>query len=128
MPTIPATDAEGYDGLEGTLHVRDPGTEALRQGISHEEAKGIDPMGNIPGGMVRNPEFDQICACAEMIGIELKLSYDVPVLKNLAMYPVEENCRTCLRRRSKNRDKDSGCWKNEQQICCNNYMWDRKTR
>lgn len=106
------------------------GTPVLRpfvRGISHEDAKRIDPMGNIPGGMVRNPELDQICACAEMIGIRLKLSYDVPALQNLAMYPIEESCKTCLRRKSKNRNKKSGCWKNEQQTCCSGYMWDRKS-
>ena len=95
--------------------------------VSHEEAKRIDPMGNIPEGMIRNLEFDQICECAERIGIDLKLSYDVPALGNLAMYPVEESCRTCLRRRSRNKDKESGCWRNEQQTCCSGYMWDRTT-
>ena len=97
------------------------------RGISHEDAKRIDPMGNIHGGMVRNPEFDQICACAEMIGIKLKLSYDVPALQNLAMYPIEEGCKTCLRKKSKNRNKNSGCWENDQQTCCSGYIWDRKT-
>ena len=57
------------------------GTPCLRpfcRNISQEEAKKIDLMGNIPGSMVRNKEFDQICECAERIGIQLELPYDVP--------------------------------------------------
>ena len=106
------------------------GTPCLKpfsRNISHEDAKKIDLMGNIPGSMVRNEEFDQICECAEMIGVQLQLSYDVPPLMNLAMYPVEENCKTCLRRKSQNKDKGSSCWKESGQTCCSSYMWDRKT-
>lgn len=106
------------------------GTPCLRpfsKNISHEDAKKIDLMGNILKSMVRNEEFDQICECAERIGIQLQLSYDVPPLKNLAMYPVEESCKTCLRRKTNNRKKDSECWKNSGQVCCSNYVWDRKT-
>lgn len=106
------------------------GTPCLRpfsRNISHEDAKKIDLMGNIPGSIVRNEEFDQICECAERIRIQLQLSYDVPPLMNPSMYPVEENCNTCLRKRSCNKDRESSCWKNEGQICCSNYIWDRKT-
>ncbi|MDY0236932.1 MAG: hypothetical protein RBR71_12980 [Gudongella sp.] len=106
------------------------GTPCLRpfsRNISHEDAKKIDLMGNIPGSIVRNEEFNQICECAERIGIQLQLSYDIPPLMNLAMYPVEENCKTCLRRKSKNKNKDSECWKNNGQMCYSSYIWDRKT-
>jgi len=106
------------------------GTPCLRpfsRNISHEDAKKIDLMGNIPGSMVRNQEFDQICKCAETIGIQLQLSYDVPSLMNLAMYPVEESCKTCLRKKSKNKDKESSCWTGSGQTCCSGYIWDRKT-
>ena len=106
------------------------GTPCLQpfvRGMSHEEAKCIDLMGNIPGSMVRNREFDQICECAEMIGIQLQLSHDVPALENIAMYPIEETCRTCLRRRSSNRNKESECWRDSGNVCCSGYMWDRRT-
>ncbi|MDY0237152.1 MAG: hypothetical protein RBR71_14100 [Gudongella sp.] len=106
------------------------GTPCLRpfsRNISHDDAKKIDLMGNIPGSMVRNEEFDQICECAERIGIQLELSYDVPPLMNLAMYPVEESCKTCLRKKSENKDKESSCWKVSGQTCCSSYMWDRRT-
>ena len=95
--------------------------------ISCEDAKKIDLMGNVPNSLIRNPEFDQICECAERIGIQLKLSYDVPVLENLAMYPVERNCRSCLRRNSSNRPKDSSCHDGKGNCCCSSYMLDRKT-
>ena len=106
------------------------GTPCLRpfcRNISHEDAKKMDLMGNIPGSMVRNEEFDQICECAEKIGVQLQLSYDVPPLMNLAMYPVEESCKTCLRKKTNNKNKDSDCWKNSGQMCCSNYMWDKKS-
>ena len=106
------------------------GTPALRpfsKNISVEDAKRIDLKGNIPNSMVPNEQFNQICECAEIIGLQLKLSYDVPALRNLAMYPVEENCKTCLRRRSSNKSKDESCWKNDGQICCSGYIWDRRT-
>ncbi len=48
------------------------GTPCLRpfvRNISHEDAKKIDLMGIIPNSMIRNEEFDQICECAERIGI-----------------------------------------------------------
>ncbi len=105
------------------------GTPALRpfsRNISVEDAKKISLKGNVPNGMVPNERFNQICECAEIIGIQLQLSYDVPVLKNLAMYPVEENCKTCLRNKSSNKNKDSECWKNNGQVCCSNYIWNRK--
>ena len=105
------------------------GTPALRsfsRNISVEDAKKISLKGDIPNGMVPNEQFNQICECAERIGIELELSYNVPVLRNLAMYPVEENCKTCLRKESSNKRKDSECWKNNNQICCSGYIWDRK--
>ena len=76
------------------------GTPRLRpfvRNISHEDAKKIDLMGNIPESMVRNEEFDQICKCTEGFRIQLQLSHYVPSLMNLAMYPVGETCRTCLR-------------------------------
>ena len=106
------------------------GTPCLRpfcRNISQEEAKKIDLMGNIPGSMVRNQEFDQICECAEKIGIHLQLNYEVPPLMNPAMYPVEESCKTCLRRKSNNKDKETPCWKDSGQTCCSDYIWDRKT-
>ena len=106
------------------------GTPALRpfsRNISIEDAKKISLKGDIPNGMVPNKQFNQICECAEKIGIQLQLSYDVPVLKNLAMYPVEESCKTCLRKKSHNREKDSECWKNSGQVCCSSYIWDRIT-
>ena len=106
------------------------GTPCLRpftRNISHEDAKKINLMGNIPGSMVRNEEFDQICECAERIGIQLKLTHDVPPLMNLAMYPVEETCKSCLRKKSKNKGTESECWRNSGQICCSGYMWDRET-
>lgn len=52
------------------------GTPCLRpfsRNISHEDAKKIDLMGNIPGSIVRNEEFNQICECAERIGIQPEL-------------------------------------------------------
>ena len=106
------------------------GTPALRpfsRNISVEEAKKIDLKGNIPDSMIPNEQFNQICECAEMIGIHLELSYDVPELRNLAMYPVEESCKTCLRKKSSNKSKEGSCWKNDRQMCCSEYMWDRRT-
>lgn len=106
------------------------GTPALKpfsRNISHEEAKKASLKGDIPNGLVPNEQFNQICECAVRIGITLELKYDVPLLMNLAMYPVEETCKTCLRRKSQNRDKGSECWKNSGQVCCSSYMWDRKT-
>ena len=106
------------------------GTPCLRpfnRNISQEEAKKIDLMGKIPGSMVRDQEFDQICECAEMIGIRLQLSYDVPPLMNLAMYPAEESCGTCLKKKSRNKNVESYCWKSGMQMCCSDYMWDRTT-
>ena len=106
------------------------GTPCLRpfsKNISQEDAKKIDLMGNIPESMVRNQEFDQICECAERVGIHLQLSYDVPPLMNLAMYPIEKNCKTCLRKKSSNKNKDSECWKNKNDCCCSDYIWDRRT-
>lgn len=106
------------------------GTPCLRpfsRNISHENAKKIDLMGKIPESMVRNEEFDQICECAEKIGIKLQLSYDVPPLQNLAMYPIEKSCKTCLRKKSKNKDKSAYCWKDSGQTCCSEYIWNRKT-
>ena len=104
-----------------------PGLRPFSRNISVEDAKKVSLMGVIPDGLVPNGQFNQICECAEWIGIVLKLSYDVPVLRNLAMYPVEENCKTCLRRRSPNRGRDSECWKKRDQICCGGYVWDRKS-
>ncbi|MBE6523057.1 MAG: hypothetical protein E7Z62_08075 [Thermoplasmata archaeon] len=107
------------------------GTPCLRpfvRNISEEDAKRIDLMGNIPGSLIRNEEFDQICECAERIGIQLKLTYDVPPLRNVAMFPAEESCGTCLRRRLSNKDRESECWRNKgTQCCCSEYIWDRKT-
>ena len=106
------------------------GTPALRpftKNITVEDAKKISLKGDIPNSLVPNEQFNQICECAERIGIALELRYDVPPLMNLAMYPVEETCKTCLRRKSRNRDKGSECWKNSGQVCCSSYMWDRKT-
>ncbi len=106
------------------------GTPVLRpfsRNISHEDAKKISLKGEIPNGLVPNEQFNQICECAERIGIALELKYDVPPLMNLALYPMEETCKTCLRRKTKNKSKDSECWKNNGQMCCSSYMWDRKT-
>lgn len=69
-----------------------PALSPLSRNISMEDAKRIDLMGNIQGSMVPNAQFNQICECAELMGIRLQLSYDVPTLENPAMYPVEENC------------------------------------
>lgn len=44
-------------------------------------------MGNIQDSMVPNAQFNQICECAESMGIKLQLSYDVLALENLTMYP-----------------------------------------
>ena len=102
------------------------GTPALRpfvHNISTEDAKKIDLMGNIPNSMIFNKQFVQICDCAEMIGIELKLSYDVSALENLAMYPVEKNCKSCLRKKSSNKNGDSICWKNENNCGCSKYKY-----
>jgi len=107
------------------------GTPALRpfsRNISVEDAKNISLKGNIPNGLVRNEQFNQICDCAEMIGIKLQLLHIVPEMKNLAMYPIDENCTTCLRKKSNNKDKNSECWKNNKQTCCSNYIWDRVTK
>ena len=106
------------------------GTPALRpfcRNVAHEDAKRISLKGDVPNGMVPNEQFNQICDCANRMGIRLELSYEVPALMNLAMYPVEENCKTCLRRRSQNKDENSECWKDGGQACCSNYMWDKKT-
>ena len=104
------------------------GTPALRpfsRNISVEEAKKISLKGDISNGLVRNEQFNQICDCAEIIGIRLQLPYTVPELKNLAMYPVEQTCKTCLRKRSSNKEKDGSCWNDEGQMCCSNYLWNR---
>lgn len=106
------------------------GTPALRpfsMNISVEDAKRIDLMGNIEGSMVRNVQFDRICACAEMMGIRLKLPYTVPALQNPAMYPVEENCTSCLRKRGRNHSRNVDCRGIENQVGCMRYIWNRTT-
>ncbi len=105
-----------------------PGLRPFSRNMSVEDAKKMSLTGEILDGLVPNEQFNQICDCAERIGIVLKLSYDVPALRNLAMYPAEENCRTCLKRRSPNTGRDSECWKKGNQTCCNNYIWNRKTQ
>lgn len=103
-----------------------PALSPFSRNISVEDAKRIDPMGNIQSSMVPNTQFNQICECAELMGIRLQLSYDVPVLENPAMYPIEENCSTCLRKnRSSGQHQD--CKNAERQMCCNRYIWDRRT-
>lgn len=103
-----------------------PALSPFSRNISVEDAKRIDLMGNIQDSMVPNVQFNQICECAELMGIRLQLSYDVPVLENPAMYPMEENCSTCLRKnRSNGRHQD--CKNAEKQMCCSRYIWDRRT-
>ncbi len=106
------------------------GTPALRpfsRNISVEEAKKADLMGRIRDSMVPNAQFDQICQCAERIGIRLKLPYNVPVLENVAMYPVEENCVSCLRKRSRNHNRNPDCRGVEDHTGCMRYIWNRTT-
>jgi len=102
------------------------GTPVLRpfsRNITVEDAKKADLMGRISDSIVPNAQFDQICECAEKIGIRLKLPYDVPVLRNLAMYPAEENCSSCMRKRNRNPD----CRNAENQAGCRRYIWNRTT-
>lgn len=100
-----------------------PALSPFSRARDEKEIGKIDPMGQVPGTLVENEEYTQICRCAEYIGMTMKLSYDVPALKNMAMYPVEETCMTCLRRKSANKDK---CGQSGQMFC-SDYMWDRKT-
>lgn len=102
-----------------------PALSPFSRNISVEDAKRIDSMGNIRGSMIPNAQFNQICECAELMGIRLQLSYDIPALENPAIYPVEENCSTCLRR-NKSNGQNPDCGNAEQQICCSRYMWDRR--
>ncbi len=106
------------------------GTPALRpfsRTMTEEEAKRIDPMGRIPGILTPNGMFNQICECAEKLGIHLKLSHDVPAMENMSMYPNEKKCRVCLRKGNSNWS-DMKCWgENLQGTCYGRFMWDRKT-
>lgn len=104
-------------------------TPALRpfsRGMTEEEIRKKDPMGQVPGALVGNEHFTQITDCARYIGMQLKLPHDVPALENLAMYPVEQTCRSCLHYKSMNKT-DGTCRNGEKSICCSDYMWDRKT-
>ncbi len=106
------------------------GTPALRpfsRNISVEDAKKTNLMGRIRDSMVPNAQFDQICQCAERIGIRLRLPYNVPVLENVAMYPAEENCVSCLRERSRNHNRSPDCRGVEDHTGCMRYIWNRTT-
>ena len=105
------------------------GTPALRpfcRAMSEEEVRKIDPMGQVPGALIENEHFIQITDCARYIGLTLKLSHNVPAMENLAMYPVEKTCKTCFRRKSRNKEKGV-CSISGDCICCSSYLWDRKT-
>ena len=102
------------------------GTPALRpffHAMTAEEAKRIDLMGPIPGSVLPNEEFAQVCECAEALGVALQVEARVPALENLAMYPAERKCSSCLRKGTSNKDS---CWKDGQPMC-GSYLWDRRT-
>ncbi len=107
------------------------GTPALRpfsRTMSEEEAKRIDTMGRIPGILAPNEMFNQICGCAEAMGIGLNLRHDVPALQNLSMHPNERTCRSCMRKGCSNWRESNPCWERDQcGGCFSGYMWDRKT-
>jgi len=52
----------------------------------------------MPGILEPNPQFFQICECAEAISIKPILKHDMPILVNQSMYPIEGRCRTRLRK------------------------------
>ena len=104
------------------------GTPALRpfcRAVSAEDAKRADLMGNIPGAWERNQTFDEVCACAEAMGLALKLRHDVPALENVSMWPIENTCSSCLRKGSENLSEP--CWKGGGVCNTGRWMWDRRT-
>lgn len=114
-------------GMMGWLSNRVWATEALRpfyRAISEDEAKKIDLMGPIEGSWAPNPEYDEILACARRIGIALKLRHGPPALDNLAMYPIEHTCASCIHKGSSNKD---ACWKLPHGCSWGTWKWDRKT-
>ena len=100
-----------------------PALEPFSRCIDIDEARRIDPMGQIEGGIEPNPMYRQICECADMIGIRLDLSHKVPEMQNLSMWYNEMDCGSCLHHRSPNK-KDEPCWKGRP-VHCFQYMWDR---
>lgn len=103
------------------------GTPALKpfiRNVTEEDARKIDPMGQIPNGIVPNELFNCICDCADLIGLRLNLRQIVPDLENLAMYPIEHTCSSCLHRMSPNKMEDR-CWEKHSEYMCFNYMWNR---
>ena len=103
------------------------GTPALRpfyHAMSAEECKRLDLVGPIPGSVLPNMEFAQVCECAEAVGVSLRIERRVPALENLAMHPAERRCSNCLRKGSSNIGDE--CWKDGQMLC-SRYMWDRRT-
>lgn len=103
-------------------------TDALRpfyRTMDEDEAKKTDLMGPIAGSWAPNPDYDEILACAEALGLTMKLRHGPPALANLAMYPVEQTCQNCIHRGGSN--KEDGCWKKRGQSSCRGWLWDRKT-
>lgn len=94
--------------------------------MNADEAKRVDLMGPIAGGVAPNPEFTEIMACAEMIGVRPRIPERVPVLDNIALLPNERTCKACLRRGSSNLE-DGFCKKKDHQAFCDRWMWDRRT-
>lgn len=92
--------------------------------MSAEECKKADLTGPIPGSILPNEEFEEVCRCAEAMGIVLRMERRVPALENLAMHPIERRCSNCLRKGSEN--METPCWKDGQPFC-GRYMWDRRT-
>lgn len=109
--------------MEAGVRIRNTGTESVLQEHIRGGCEAYRSHGEHTGLDGPEVQFNQICECAELMGIRLQLSYDVPALKNLAMYPAEENCNTYLRRNGTYLD----CKNAERQICCIRYTWDRKT-
>lgn len=95
--------------------------------MADDDAKRVDLVGPIPGGVAPNQEFTEIMACAERIGLRPRIPERVPALENIAMRPAEKTCKACLRRGSSNLE-DGYCRKKENQgLFCNRWMWDRRT-
>ncbi len=107
------------------------GTPPLRpflRTMSEEEAKKIGLMGRIPGILVLNEMFTQVCGCAERPGVRLRMSRDIPALVSLSIHLKERMCRSCLRKGCTNWKESNPCWERDQcGGCLGGYMWDRKT-
>ncbi|AMH94044.1 hypothetical protein AR505_0323 [methanogenic archaeon ISO4-H5] len=109
---------------EEILHLTTESGEYMAQIIPNTEIDRYDLHPYQPDTDLEH--FTQITECARHIGMELKLPHDVPALENLAMYPVEQTCKTCLHYRSRNKTNGT-CISGGNSICCSDYVWDRKT-